>query len=52
MVPYMKDQGAKVGIKFSYGGKVGNTLDSHRLVELAKTKGKTVPLKWQSLAGS
>jgi len=40
MVPYMKEQGAKVGIKFSYGGKVGNTLDSHRLVEFAKKKGK------------
>eukprot|EP00471_Norrisiella_sphaerica_P001310 CAMPEP_0184487230 /NCGR_PEP_ID=MMETSP0113_2-20130426/9526_1 /TAXON_ID=91329 /ORGANISM="Norrisiella sphaerica, Strain BC52" /LENGTH=157 /DNA_ID=CAMNT_0026869445 /DNA_START=376 /DNA_END=849 /DNA_ORIENTATION=+ len=40
MVPYMKEQGAKVGIKFSYGGKVGNTLNSHRLVQFAKEKGK------------
>mmetsp|Transcript_20352 Transcript_20352/g.49976 ORF Transcript_20352/g.49976 Transcript_20352/m.49976 type:complete len:223 (-) Transcript_20352:140-808(-) len=40
MIPYMKEQGAKVGIKFSYGGKIGNTLDSHRLVNLAKQKGK------------
>mmetsp|Transcript_20818 Transcript_20818/g.51057 ORF Transcript_20818/g.51057 Transcript_20818/m.51057 type:complete len:149 (+) Transcript_20818:279-725(+) len=40
MIPYMKEQGEKVGIKFSYGGKVGNTLASHRLVEFAKTKGK------------
>mmetsp|Transcript_26396 Transcript_26396/g.63672 ORF Transcript_26396/g.63672 Transcript_26396/m.63672 type:complete len:185 (-) Transcript_26396:238-792(-) len=40
MIPYMKEQGEKVGIKFSYGGKVGNTLSSHRLVEFAKSKGK------------
>ena len=31
--------GKENGIKFSFGGKTGNTRDSHRLIELAKTKG-------------
>lgn len=33
------DVGKDSGINFSFGGKIGNTRDSHRLVELAKTKG-------------
>lgn len=31
--------GKGAGINFSFGGKTGNTRDSHRLVELGKTKG-------------
>ena len=31
--------GKDVGIKFSFGGKTGNTRDSHRLIQLGKTKG-------------
>lgn len=30
--------GAQEGIDFKYGGKTGNTRDSHRLVQLGKTK--------------
>lgn len=40
MIPHMKEVGRKVGINFSYGGKVGNTMNSHRLVEFAKKEGK------------
>lgn len=40
MVPYMKAVGRSAGIKFSYEGKVGNTLNSHRLVELAQKQNK------------
>ena len=31
--------GKEVGINFKYGGKTGNTRDSHRLIQLAKTQG-------------
>ena len=31
--------GKDAGIDFSFGGKTGNTRDSHRLVQLGKTKG-------------
>lgn len=31
--------GRAVGIDFKYGGRTGNTRDSHRLIQLAKTKG-------------
>ena len=31
--------GKPVGINFKFGGKTGNTRDSHRLIQLAKTKG-------------
>ncbi|KAI4106289.1 MAG: hypothetical protein L6R37_002271 [Teloschistes peruensis] len=31
--------GKSVGIEFKHGGKTGNTRDSHRLIQLAKTKG-------------
>ena len=34
--------GKDAGINFSFGGKTGNTRDSHRLVELGKTKGPSV----------
>lgn len=31
--------GKDVGISFKYGGKTGNTRDSHRLIQLGKSKG-------------
>jgi predicted DsbA family dithiol-disulfide isomerase len=37
MLTQMKANGLPYGINFSYGGKVGNTVDSHRLVEWSKT---------------
>jgi len=40
MLPHMKEVGKADGINFSYGGKIGNTMNSHRLVEFAKQKGK------------
>ena len=32
MIPYMEQVGKSVGIDFKYGGKIGNTRDSHRLI--------------------
>jgi predicted DsbA family dithiol-disulfide isomerase len=32
--------GAQEGISFSYGGLVGNTLNSHRLIAWAEKQGK------------
>jgi len=40
MIPHMKEIGKGEGINFSYGGKVGNTLNSHRLIEWSKKFGK------------
>jgi predicted DsbA family dithiol-disulfide isomerase len=40
MLPHMVQTGKREGINFNYGGKIGNTLNSHRLIELAKKKGK------------
>lgn len=37
--------GGDVGINFSFGGKTGNTRDSHRLVQLGKTKGSDMEYK-------
>lgn len=37
--------GQDVGINFKYGGKTGNTRDSHRLVQFAKTKGSETQTK-------
>ncbi|KAF2730769.1 thioredoxin-like protein [Polyplosphaeria fusca] len=34
--------GRQEGINFKFGGKTGNTRDSHRLVQLGKTKGPAV----------
>ena len=34
------DIGKEVGIHFSFGGKTGSTRDSHRLIQMAKTKGE------------
>jgi len=35
IIPHMKSVGKKHGINFSYGGKIANTLDSHRVIHLA-----------------
>ncbi|KAI7162517.1 WD40 repeat-like protein [Hortaea werneckii] len=37
--------GSQVGINFAFGGRTGNTRDSHRLVQLAKTKGEGMQTK-------
>lgn len=37
--------GKQVGIDFAFGGKIGNTRDSHRLIQLGKTKGETMQTK-------
>lgn len=37
--------GQQTGIDFKFGGRVGNSRDSHRLVHLAKTYGNDVELK-------
>jgi len=36
----MKSIGQEEGINFSYGGTLGSTIDSHRLVEWAAERGK------------
>lgn len=40
MIPRMKQTGLEDGINFSYGGKTGNTFDSHRLISWAQKQGK------------
>lgn len=37
--------GKDVGINFSFGGKIGNTRDSHRLIQLGKSKGPEMQTK-------
>ena len=39
MIRQMKAVGRDNGISFSYGGSVGNTLDSHRLIWYARERG-------------
>ncbi|QIW96328.1 hypothetical protein AMS68_001846 [Peltaster fructicola] len=39
---HMKKIGEQYGINFGWDGKTGNTRDSHRLIQLAKTKGEAV----------
>ena len=39
MIPYMKQVGTECGINFSYGGNIGNTFDSHRLIWKSRTTG-------------
>lgn len=39
MLPQMKQVGNTEGIKFSYGGYTGNTLDSHRVIWKAREDG-------------
>jgi len=38
MIPRMKAVGAEEGIQFSYGGKIGNTLLSHCLVDYVQNR--------------
>jgi predicted DsbA family dithiol-disulfide isomerase len=38
----LSEIGRAEGINFKYGGKTGNTRDSHRLIQLGKTKGPHV----------
>ena len=38
----LSEIGRAEGINFKYGGNTGNTRDSHRLVQLGKTKGPQV----------
>ncbi|KAL9637577.1 MAG: hypothetical protein Q9164_002108 [Protoblastenia rupestris] len=42
MFPRLEAVGTRVGINFNFGGKTGNTRDSHRLIEMAKGKGGAV----------
>jgi len=37
--------GAEVGIKFKFGGRTGNTRNSHRLVQLGKSKSPEVQMR-------
>lgn len=39
MIPYMAAVGGSIGIRFKYGGKIGNTRDSHRLIAEAGARG-------------
>jgi predicted DsbA family dithiol-disulfide isomerase len=39
IISHMKQVGNSVGIKFSYGGSIGNTFDSHRLIWKAHEEG-------------
>lgn len=41
----LRDVGEPLGIHFSFGGRTGNTRDSHRLVRLAKKYGGDTELK-------
>lgn len=43
MIPHMKKVGEEHGIRFSYGGKIGNTFDSHRLIWKAYREGGAGP---------
>jgi predicted DsbA family dithiol-disulfide isomerase len=38
----LADVGRDVGISFKFGGKTGNTRDSHRLIQLGKSKSPAV----------
>jgi len=40
MIEHLKKVGDQEGIKFSYGGTICNTLNSHRLIEFADKHGK------------
>ncbi|KAL5114370.1 hypothetical protein ACEQ8H_007760 [Pleosporales sp. CAS-2024a] len=42
MQQHLSEIGRAEGINFKHGGKVGNTRDSHRLIQLGKTKGPQV----------
>lgn len=42
MQGHLSKLGKAVGIDFAFRGKTGNTRDSHRLIQLGKTKGEAV----------
>lgn len=42
MIERISGVGQAVGIKFDFGGRTGATRDSHRLIQLAKSKGPEV----------
>jgi len=42
MIPHMEKVGAGEGIAFKYGGMIGNTRDSHRVIAEAGSKGEGV----------
>jgi predicted DsbA family dithiol-disulfide isomerase len=42
MQAHLARLGKDIGINFKYGGRTGNTRDSHRLIQLGKTKGEDV----------
>ena len=42
MIPHMESVGAGEGIAFKYGGLIGNTRDSHRVIAEAGSKGEGV----------
>lgn len=45
MQKHLAQVGKQVGIDFGFEGKTGNTRDSHRLIQLAKTKGPEMQTK-------
>lgn len=45
MFERMLGVGKEVGIDFKFGGKTGNSRDSHRLIQLGRTKGTEVQKK-------
>jgi predicted DsbA family dithiol-disulfide isomerase len=42
MIPHMEAVGQAEGISFKYGGKIGNTRDSHRLIAEAGERGEDI----------
>jgi predicted DsbA family dithiol-disulfide isomerase len=42
MQAHLARLGKDIGINFKFGGRVGNTRDSHRLIQLGRTKGEGV----------
>lgn len=42
MQAHLARLGKDIGINFKFGGKTGNTRDSHRLIQLGRTKGEDV----------
>jgi predicted DsbA family dithiol-disulfide isomerase len=45
MQGHLSRLGKQVGIDFNFGGRTGNTRDSHRMIQLAKTKGEGMQTK-------
>lgn len=42
MIQHLTKVGQQEGINFSFNGRIGSTRDSHRLIQLGKTKGNDV----------